>query len=327
MILFDRQCAVTIVRTGLTGEPISTVELPALRTVFQVRVYPFPSMATATLRVYNVPETLRKGLARAQDALDAPVTPPFDTLFLYAGYKGRAGLLFRGIILTAMSYRSGADWYTDFQCTSYVGKTFGAILNKSYKNSTGLTILSDLLSTMKTDYQLINGADRILSVTLPSYIVEGSADSSLSTLLRSNGLVAAERMGTMVITPLVALTSQTASDEVSLEIVESRDVPLITPNTGLIGTPKPSNYGAVIRTLLDTRIFAFGTIAVQSQTISVATGNDGPSLYFVKSVLHRGDTHTDEWYTDIEALFPNLILRYVSFAPYSSVPISSAVVP
>lgn len=87
---------------------------------------------------------------------------------------------------------------------------------------------------------------------------------------------------------------------------------VITPETGLIGTPQQVQYGVTFTTLLDPRIQIFDKdhlmmvkldmVLIRRQKIfqgQIQTMLDQDGIYRVIGVTYRGDTRGNEWYCEV----------------------------
>lgn len=108
------------------------------------------------------------------------------------------------------------------------------------------------------------------------------------------------------------LTLKKTADE-----IPSDRVLLLTPQTGLIGTPQYTDDGIQIKMLLEPRAKIFGMIAIDNEIIrrqllnidvsGKGNGNQLPQQnqfdkdgeYQIKSLSHCGDTYGDDWYTEV----------------------------
>jgi hypothetical protein len=99
-------------------------------------------------------------------------------------------------------------------------------------------------------------------------------------------------------------------------------VPLISPQSGLIGVPEQTQNGIFIRTLLNPRLKIGQLIQLQQNVVNQArmdmTNSDvaqwgnynlqhgakvaGDGVYYVMVAEHTGDTRGNPWYTDLTCL-------------------------
>lgn len=85
---------------------------------------------------------------------------------------------------------------------------------------------------------------------------------------------------------------------------------VISPSTGLIGTPQQVQSGMNFKILLNPSIHLMSMIQlkdVQANEISATPGQpimpiDDEWIYQVAGLVHRGDTRGNDWYTEIEGI-------------------------
>lgn len=113
------------------------------------------------------------------------------------------------------------------------------------------------------------------------------------------------------------LTIKKFNDEIPVD-----QMLVLTPDTGLVGTPQYTNDGIIIKMLLDCRVKLFSYIKIDNelirkQLISLnldGAGNnqlaqqhqfDQDGEYQVSSLAHYGDTYGDDWFTEVTGVGRN----------------------
>lgn len=104
-------------------------------------------------------------------------------------------------------------------------------------------------------------------------------------------------------------------DDGQVYIAKPTDVPIneaivLTPKTGLIGTPQQTQEGVSLKCLLNPAVRLMSMIKIDNSYIREAKFRIGqiPSMldqdgqYQVYKLRHVGDTRGDEWYTEIDAI-------------------------
>lgn len=205
-----------------------------------------------------------------------------------AGYDGDVGHLFTGDLRWGASKLSNVNWETRLQLADGDRAYRYAAVNRSYKKGTTvLTALRECASAM--------------SLVLPSNLeVTPDLQRQFATGISIQGPARDE------LTRLLAPFGYTWSiQDGKIQILKDADprpgvALLISKDTGLIGTPEyaaPENIKKpptlTIRHLLYRSVTPGGLVRVKSK------GTDG--VFKVQRVKHHGDTHGDEWTTEIEA--------------------------
>jgi len=95
-----------------------------------------------------------------------------------------------------------------------------------------------------------------------------------------------------------------ADDYPEGEIIE------LSPESGLIGVPAQSDYGATIKMLLNPRVKLGSMIHIDNSLIhnkqfqqgQAFYGLDQDGIYRVIKITHKGDTRGEDWYTEVETV-------------------------
>jgi hypothetical protein len=109
---------------------------------------------------------------------------------------------------------------------------------------------------------------------------EGAADGILKNLLGGVGLDYSVQDGEIRI-----------SGDGSLD---SSEVVVVSPETGLIETPAQTKDGIAFRILMEPRI--------RPGTILQVDSEDVKGIYIAQDVTHDGDNWGQNWYTNVEAI-------------------------
>lgn len=203
-----------------------------------------------------------------------------------AGHADFNKLLITGDVLYAMSEQKGPNWLTTLQVGDNARAFAGARLTKTYKRGTPLkTIVRDVVRRLGQDLPANLAASTELDVQIAtSQVLDGDAHVELTRLLAPYGYDWSFQNGRLQV----------------LKFAESRnDVLPVSEQTGMIGTPE---FGQATKTgkpptmtvlhLLYPEVLPGGLIELTSSARS--------GLFKVVSVRHSGDTHGDEWFTEME---------------------------
>lgn len=190
-----------------------------------------------------------------------------------AGYDGETSLLFRGDLRTAITVREGPDLITTVEGDDGGRDVLLARVSRSYHpGTTVITVLRDLVAALgigegnlnSLTYTTRGGATFAGGTTL-----SGKADENLTRLLHSCGVTWSVQNGALQVLQAGAALATTAV--------------LLSPQTGLVGTPSVSPEGYILaEALLVPGIFPGGRVKVQCPTLT--------GLYTVHNVTHTGDS-------------------------------------
>ncbi len=204
----------------------------------------------ASIKVYNLREEVMDLLNRRR--LDIK-EKPYTTIFLSAGYDGDVSLIFRGVVINGSNYRTGPDWISDFECYTAKAQKESAVCDPD-KHTWLMTPVSTIVNTLFSDLntnvpRYTSGALLALSTARPLTIAcSGRIDQNLAKILARYGLVyTIEDDGPFVI------EAAGASNEDEPSIL----LPLVSSDTGLVGTPKITHNGVELRSLLNPKLKIF----------------------------------------------------------------------
>jgi len=256
----------------------------------------------AELMVYNLNPAHRK----AFDSVPSGITP----IKINTGYSGfptigsvggslnvgsspivnsldSSSQIFSGDVVQIFSTKSGPDWITVFRTADGVDADQKSRINTSYKKGhVYKTIALDLIKAYRvsggkaitkiSESQFDSAATSVLS----NYTVSGKVNEELHALLTKMKLTGSVQDGELII----------LGDKEFL----GTDAIVLTPDTGLLGSPEYQTNGYVkCRTLVRPEIKPGYQINIQSDAVN---GN-----FRVERVVYTGTTYDNTWYTDIEA--------------------------
>lgn len=215
-------------------------------------------------------------------------------VFVEAGYQSvGVSSIFRGDVRTTDHVRNGADWDTTMRLADGERSFRFARVNESFAAGTGAGNILRFLAN-KTGLQIGNIPQQAANITKvfdQGYTVHGPVWRSLDTLARSLGYTLSIQAETIQI----LLPGKTLNDNTT-----QSEVPDITPDTGLIGSPEvgtPEKKGkpALVKFKTLLRPASPGAIVrLRSERY------DG--FLRCKICEFEFDTHGNEWYTEVEGV-------------------------
>lgn len=233
---------------------------------------------TIDLTIFNLNPDNRKALEEAKDVV----------VQLEAGYKERFGTLFLGDIREAYSSYQSPDWVTKIESGDGEKATVYDRINKSFRAGTPLPVVLKEIAKAMPDIGRGNLEELANGAVLPGgdtqfvngVTVSGSATREFSRLVRSAGLEWS----------IQNKTFQLLEAGKTLE----EEAVILTPTTGLIGSPTVSSDGVLSFTsLLNSDIIPGRQLKVQSSQI------DG--VFRVDKAIYEGATDGSPWYVSGEA--------------------------
>lgn len=252
-----------------------------LRVKFTVPKHVVSTASPTVISVYNLGRGIRGALQKSE-----------ASVVLNVGWDN-VGLIevFRGSLMNSVSRREGADIVTDLLCLAGFGATSRTILSRAFNSQSLLRniILSVAkeLPGVSVDPKLIKVKD--VSIGNQGYSYCGLSSDFLDKLSRvygfswwiSNGIFHA------------------LDDEQTY----SAGRVLISANNGfllnaepMLASPMQIQAGTTISSLLNPYIQPGETVELESSVNPTLNGN-----YKVHSMTHSGDTHGNQWTTNIES--------------------------
>jgi hypothetical protein len=272
--------------------------LGELRTSFDVRQFDRQSPNTADILVYNLSDNTKMKLSRE-----------FTKVSLRAGYESNFAPIFEG---TIRQFRSGRSSPTDTYLNIRAGDgdiayTQGVMQVTLSAGATAEDMINSILQALAP-----LGVTRGQVVGLPpersirAVVLSGMIREVLRELCQGWRLSWSIQNGRLDIRP-------------SENAVDTRSPIVLNSVTGLIGRPEQTIDGVRARALLNPQITVARTLQIDNKSIQQGQydlSNFGPvqndaldrvritedGLYRVVAVDHVGDTHGQEWYSEIVCL-------------------------
>ena len=289
MNLFNRCVAVSF---GPKGAESQGVKISGLRTSFEVTKTSETTPNTAKISIYNLSPEHRAMLETDEDL----------GVILEVGYGGNIEELFAGDIKRAATQKQtmhkleslaiatvnqGPDRVTTIEATSGQIVTERATLDKSYAAGTGyLTALRDVINSIGAiNIDTQDALDFLGSVTdklaQTGMVLSGMATKHMNKLAEALGLEWSIQDNTLQI---ITRGSKTTEEAV-----------LLTPQTGLIGSPIWKKDGIEFTALINPKIRPGRAVAVTIESKKYTV------FFQVWRADFAGDTHDSDWYVKAEA--------------------------
>lgn len=296
---------------------------------FGIRKFAGGENNVAVIDVFNLPERERNRLARPIPSLDSVIVEPRITVFLYAGYRSTdLALVSRGVAKQAFTAKSddGVNWRTHFETYSTLEQDVNTRIAYTCIDTPAREVLKSLFIQWKfPDVRITNEAAAILETILPDYVINGSVKNGIRRLLDTfNLMFTVDDDGPIVV---VRGNAFDASDpETSL--------PLISEQTGMIGTPQITLTGVTVRAELSSQIanlYPLRSFVLESQTtratfqrFSINAGapeNKFRQRYTVIEMDIVGDSREGDWGAAITGVYPNFARQGIDVAAQPREPI------
>jgi hypothetical protein len=256
-----------------------------LRMRFEIEKTTRSSFNTLQLEIYNLKQSTRARLEENS-----------ESLLLVGGYADNPQTIYDGQIRRSFSTRDGPDWVTTVHGGDQYAALRQATISKSYAAGQPVKLLLQEVAESfgLTVAPLIQNADD-LGAILGAYSMSGSSAVVMDTLTESYGLKWAVQDGRLEVVGALDTINDTAAV-------------VISPATGMIGSPVVTDAGVEVNTLMNPLIRPWRRIKIISDAEAtnidflqfrkaVPVLSDG--TYPVASVRHRGDTRANEWVSEV----------------------------
>lgn len=242
----------------------------------------------ANIKVYGLNETNRNKLF--QNPWQIPIledgTKGRRKVILEAGYGKNKTTIFEGTLLRGYSIREGVEWVTYLSCNSSAIGLYNTFINKSYSaDPTQLEIVNDIITEMSQYEDIQKGA---VTNTLADKKLGATSllDQSYVVLSQFNVDIFVENGKINVLQTDEVLPNNASQATVNKQITDKLglQIPNITADNGLIGTPILNEDGYVIVNMIfDPTIRIARLVNLESATASFFNG-----YYKVMGVEHKG---------------------------------------
>ncbi len=256
---------------------IGTRRIDALRIAFKVEKADQSEPNSSEISTWNLSATTR-----------GAIEDETQTVILEAGYGEDISQVFSGDIRVdgISSRREGPDWITTLKGQDGGDAFRRARIQESLAAGTKLVpVLNKLASSMGVGIgnaiEKLKGGDTsgALEEFFGGATLSGQTHKVMERTLRSVGYDYSVQDGELVVTRLGE-----ANDDEAV---------VLSPETGLIGSPEPGAKGLTkMRCLLQTRIRPRTKVKLETAQLN--------GFYLVRRMKAVGDTHGQPWYCEIE---------------------------
>ena len=237
-----------------------------LRITFQVTKTRKKSPNKCEISIFNLSEEHRASLQKSSQLVE-----------LEAGYLGSTSKIFQGELQYAKSFHDGNTWVTTMQAADGKSAYRGARINKSFSGKVSLTdALKEVATAMgiskgNLDKAIAAGSKRKnLGAFENGIVLSGKAEMEMDKITKAMGISWSIQDGQLSFLSPKGFLGDTAT--------------LLSPATGLIGSPEPGEKGKIeLDCLIQARIMPGHRVKVESNQVT--------GFYRVEQTDINGDTH------------------------------------
>jgi len=260
---WDRSADLVIGTPGSQGARIT-----GGRITFAIEKTARSSANTATITAYNLGENNRKRM-QTKDS----------SVILQVGYGGLLEVLFAGQVTRGSVRREPPDWLAQADCRDGQTALRDSTLARTWPAGTSrLSIVRELTAALMGVAAGVIEGGPLIGFTAAPLSVSGSVRRSLDARAADWGFSWYIVDGSVEVRELGKRSPGYVT------------AVLLTPETGLLGSPEWTEDGLSLRALLTPRIKPGGYVQVKSRVVQ--------GVFRVQSCRHSGDTHGAEWVTE-----------------------------
>lgn len=272
---FLRKARVTFLGSGgFVVNPSDTVEAHELRVAFSGSKSVSGSANTFTVRVWNLNADHRNSIGEELDEiqLECGYVPTLGT--------GNLGVITQGAIRDVQHVRSGADIITEISCAEGDKVHRKAVISKTFSTGSEVQdVVQNIFESME-----IHGVkrgewkfpDNMRTFKRP-YSICGGCVRELNVLGRSHGFYWSIQNNVLEVIP----SDGSLPGQV-----------LITPETGMVGTPTLTDNGVKIKCLVNPAIRVNRTVKIKSSVLEMNSQDD---TFRVSELGFSGDNTQGEF--------------------------------
>lgn len=235
---------------------------------------------TADITLWNLAESTRNSIGKELDTIT------LEAGYIPSGESGNVGIIFKGAVRDVEHRREGPNIQTIISCGDGDKALRRATISKSFPAGTPVKDVVDEIAKQMEKEGVARGEfkypDDIADKKFKRpYAACGSCARELDTIGRGNDFYWSLQNETLEIIPGNGYVG---------------GVVLITPQTGMIGTPAITDNGVRVSALLNPEVRPNRRVQLKSQTLEM-NADDG--IYRVSTVTYSGDNHNGDFKIDI----------------------------
>lgn len=255
-----------------------SIEVTALRVTFKVKRVHRAEANGSQISIYNLNKTSR---ARLSEALEKGLTATLE-----AGFENAFPLIFQGRIARVVHEHPGSEWISTLESDDGSAQLARSRITQAFKKGTKV---SDVFATVAN--KLGVGIGNALEQFKEGNFERGITEFAGGMVLNGTGKAVLDQL------------TQTAGLEYSIQdeqiVVTRKGEPLagqaalLSPETGLVGTPEPGEKGRLrAKALIRPGLNPPRRVELRTKRVS--------GFYRIDSTLYGGDTHGNDWYATLD---------------------------
>ena len=277
--LYKRLAKLTIARPSTDPrteiDPENALVLENLRLKFQIVRTNKKEPNKAQISVFNLS---RESRARVEEK--------GAVVILEAGHERQSGVIFVGDLIYTLHDYGTVEWETQIEAADGIRAYQHSRVNKSYKGPVSFKqVAKDTAKALLGGGGLQKATESITGTAPNGYVAHGPASKELDRLMKAARLEWSIQDGKLQI-----LKPGEGTQE---------QVIVLSSESGMIGTPEVGSPGKKgqpailkVRSLLNSNFRPGRFVEIRSR--------DHRGQFLILKTTHTGDTHGNDWYTDLE---------------------------
>jgi len=253
--------------------------------------------------LHSYPNLAEISIYNPNDETVSMLRDRFSKIVFNAGYKGNLRLIFKGDVRNVFDPKQGVDRIATIFAGDGERDWQNSTFNKTLSANIAIKqVITEIATTFKeTILGVLGGVDNEPD-KLEGQTLSGSSKDILNMLGEDYGFQWSIQDGILTTVP----------DD---DILKDKEVVLINPNTGMIGSPTITELGVNVVTLLNPDLLPNRGFKVESAGAEIGIANlqfreikrtKAEGVYKAYRVVFNGDTHGPNWFSTVEGRVINV---------------------
>lgn len=287
--LWIRKWHILVTTGNAEGGEETALDVSDLHCSFEIHKNPGKEASYATCRIYNLNAQTENRLINEG-----------DRLIIEAGYEsGQYGKIFDGqIVWPSRSRENGTDYILTLMAIDGDKLLNGCFISKTVNRGLNQRqVIETVAKDAEEQTPVAKISDNLSTQELPrGKVFFGSAYQYLKDACRGNAASFYIEDGQLNVTKLIDATDDEAI--------------VLSPETGLLGSPEQVMHGVSFKCLLNPNIRLGRLVQLKNVTANEMQASPGDNvtplddewIYQCYQLTHTGDTRGETWYTEVQGI-------------------------
>lgn len=255
-----------------------------------------------TKSILSFPNVCRLSIYNPNQETLGSLQKKYTKIILNAGYEGEVRLIFKGEIRNVLQAKNGVDRIVTVYAGDGERDWQNATFNRTFsENVTIQSAVSEVLKTFEgVTIGTVEGIPQVADKLLGQSI-SGASKDILDMFAEEYGFNWSIQDEEVIIVP-------------NEQALDTDEAVLVTPATGMIGSPTVTEIGADVTTLLNPKMLPNKAFRIESLNAEVQLGNlffrearrtTAEGTYKIQEVIFKGDSREGEWTSSVKGVILN----------------------